>query len=172
MREVMREVLWSPEFWDDTSYFARYSWPVEFVVRSIKEVGWSGFTVGGNTLTALTNMGQTLYDPPDVAGWDLGQSWFSSGAMLSRMNFASTLAANQRFNLARAAKPYAATPDALVSFALDALSPAPLERVVRDELTAYLTSTGSWIPKNDAQLQVKVPGLVHLITGSSEYQLV
>ena len=45
-------------------------------------------------------MGQNLYDPPDVAGWDLGRSWFSTGSMLARMNFASSLAANQKFNLA------------------------------------------------------------------------
>ena len=47
-------------------------------------------------------MGQMLYEPPDVAGWDAGQTWFSTGAMLARMNFASTLAANQKFNLAHA----------------------------------------------------------------------
>ena len=45
-------------------------------------------------------MGQILYEPPDVAGWDAGQIWFSTGAMLARMNFASTLAGNQKFNLA------------------------------------------------------------------------
>ena len=52
-------------------------------------------------------MGQNLYDPPDVSGWDLGQSWFSTGSMLARMNFASQLAGNQKFNLATAAKPHA-----------------------------------------------------------------
>src|SRR5437867_6481731 len=30
MRVVMREVLLSSEFWDSRSYWARYSWPVEF----------------------------------------------------------------------------------------------------------------------------------------------
>src|SRR6185295_2819797 len=34
MKAVMREVLMSPEFWDQSAYFARYSWPVEFVVRA------------------------------------------------------------------------------------------------------------------------------------------
>ena len=34
-------------------------------------------------------MGQQLFEPPDVAGWDLGPGWFSSGAMLARMNFAA-----------------------------------------------------------------------------------
>ena len=48
-------------------------------------------------------MGQQLFEPPDVAGWDLGQTWFSTGKMLARMNFASTLASNQKFRLATAA---------------------------------------------------------------------
>ena len=103
MKAVMREVLLSPEFWDQSAYFARYSWPVEFVVRALKDIGWIGFSVN-DALTPLSNMGQILYEPPDVAGWDAGQAWFSTGAMLARMNFASTLAANQRFNLATAVK--------------------------------------------------------------------
>ena len=44
-------------------------------------------------------MGQQLFEPPDVNGWELGPGWFSSGGMLARMNFAATLATNQRFNL-------------------------------------------------------------------------
>ena len=86
-------------------WYTRYSWPVEFVVRAIREIGWEGFSVD-TARTPLTNMGQTLFEPPDVAGWELGPGWFSTGAMLARMNFAATLAANQQFNLARAAAPY------------------------------------------------------------------
>ena len=32
-------------FQNPGSWYTRYSWPVEFVVRAIKEVGWSGFSV-------------------------------------------------------------------------------------------------------------------------------
>ena len=103
MKAVMREVLLSPEFWDESAYFARYSWPVEYVIRALKDVGWTGFSVN-DALTPLSNMGQILFEPPDVSGWDAGQTWFSTGAMLARMNFASTLAGNQKFNLASAAK--------------------------------------------------------------------
>ncbi|HEX3644444.1 MAG TPA: DUF1800 domain-containing protein, partial [Vicinamibacterales bacterium] len=122
MREVMREVLSSPEFWDESAYFTRYSWPAEFVTRAFKDVGWSGFSVN-DALTPIANMGQILYEPPNVAGWELGQSWFSTSAMLARMNFASTLAGNQKFKLATAVKAANAskTPEALLSYMLDAL---------------------------------------------------
>lgn len=169
MRAVMREVLTSPEFWDPQSIWARYSWPVEFVVRLLKDAGWTGFSVF-TALAPLTNMGQTLYDPPDVAGWDAGQTWFSSGAMLARMNFAATLAMNQKFNLAKSSKSSAVSPNAFLAHFMTQLASAPVDGAVSADWLTYLTSTGSWTG-SDAQLQVKAPGLVHLIAGAPEYQL-
>jgi uncharacterized protein (DUF1800 family) len=172
MKAVMREVLSSPEFWDESAYFARYSWPVEFVTRALKDIGWSGFSVN-DALTPLSNMGQILFEPPDVSGWDLGQSWFSTSAMLARMNFASTLAANQKFNLVTAVKAAkaTATPETLQAYFADALVTAPADSSVATELSNYLHTNGAWTG-SDAQLQAKAAGLVHLIAGSPEYQLV
>jgi uncharacterized protein (DUF1800 family) len=169
MRWVMREVLLSPEFWDSSSYFARYASPVEFVVRLIKDVGWRGFSVN-QALAALGNMGMNLYDPPDVAGWDFGKGWFSTGAMLSRMNFASALASNQQFNLTAAATPHAARPDTLLTFVLESMR-APLDNAVVGELSAYLAATGAWTG-SQTQVRQKVSGLVHLVGSTAEYQFV
>ena len=169
MRAVMREVLLSPEFWDARSVWARYAWPAEFIVRLLKDAGWAGFSVD-SALTPMANMGQTLYDPPDVAGWDAGQTWFSSGAMLARMNFASALAANQRFNLAAGSKDSAQTPQSFLAYYMSELDTAPADSGVRGEWLNYLTATGAWTG-SVAQRQAKAPGLVHLIGGSAEYQL-
>jgi uncharacterized protein (DUF1800 family) len=170
MRTVMRNVLLAPEFWDSSASFARYSWPVEFVVRLIKDVGWTGFTVAA-ALGPLSNMGQNLFEPPNVGGWDQGQRWFSTGAMLARMNFGTTVAANQRFKLATSAAPFARTPDALLSHVLGSMPTAPLDRTVVGELMSYLSATGAWTG-SAAQLQSKVPGLVHLVAATAEYQFV
>jgi uncharacterized protein (DUF1800 family) len=116
-------------------------------------------------------MGQVLYEPPNVAGWSAGRTWFSTGAMLSRMNFAASLASNQRFNLARAAKPLARTPESMLSFFLEQLATATLDSSVTAELASYLHATGAWTG-SDVQLQSKAPGLVHLIAGLPEYQFV
>ena len=172
MRAVMREVLLSPEFWDQSAYFARYSWPVEFVVRALKDVGWTGYSVN-DALTPLSNMGQILFEPPDVAGWDAGQTWFATGAMLARMNFASSLAGNQKFNLANAVKTAGTgkTPEAMLAYFGDQIVTAPQDSSVTTELNNYLHANGAWTG-SDAQLQAKASGLVHLIVGSPEYQLV
>src|SRR2546425_5035623 len=166
MRGLMREVLLSPQFWDPKAQFARYSWPVEFVVRALKDIGWVGYSVN-DALAPLANMGQILFEPPDVAGWDEGQSWFSTGAMLARMNFASSLAANQKFNLARTVKDIAKTPEATLSFFLGELVTPTLAGQTTAELSNYLRATGPWTG-SDAQLQAKASGLVHLIARSAE----
>jgi uncharacterized protein (DUF1800 family) len=170
MKPVMRAVLMSNEFWDRASYFARFSWPAEYVVRALKDVGWTGYSLA-DALTPLSNMGQNLFDPPDVAGWDLGPRWFSTGSMLARMNFASALAANQKINLANAARPSASSPEMLLSFVLDALKTQPLDDEATAALDGYLRSAGTWTGSG-AQFQNKVAGLVHLIAGTPEYQFV
>ena len=169
MKEVVRRLLLSAEFVDSRVYFARYAWPVEFVVRAVKEVGWAGFSVN-DALTPLVNMGQQLFEPPDVAGWDLGRLWFSSGAMLSRMNFAATLSSSQRFNLREASRAYGRSPESLLAFFLDRLPLATLDSSAVRDLSDFLRSapwTGS-----DAQLLVKAAGLVHIIIGMPQYQFV
>ena len=170
MKAVMRELFNSPDFGDRANIFTRFGWPVEFLVRSLKDIGWVGFSVS-DALTPLSNMGQNLFDPPDVAGWDLGRSWFSTGSMLARMNFASQLAGNQKFNLAAAASVEGKTPERLLAFVLDALKTPALDPTVTDSLLSYLRGTGAWTG-SATQLQAKVPGLVHLVAGTPEYQFV
>ncbi len=170
MRDVVREVLLTPQFWDESSYFARYSWPVEYVVRAIKDVGWVGYSAD-DARAAMSAMSQDLYEPPDVNGWDTGTRWFSSGAMLARMNFASSLAANQRFNLASRARAAASTPESFLTFFLDELATPPIDDRMSAEFVNYLRATGPWTAA-DSQLQNKSAGLVHLIASSPEYQLV
>ena len=172
MKAVMREVLLSPEFWAENAYYARYSWPVEFVVRAMKDIGWVGFSVN-DALNPLANMGMILYEPPDVAGWDAGQPWFSTGAMLARMNFAATLAGNQRFNLATSVRLANAmrTPDTFMFHMTSELRTAPLDSGVAAEWAAYVRATGPWTGSN-TQVQAKASGLAHLMAGSPEYQLV
>ena len=168
IKPVLQMLLTSPQFTDPSMYFTRYSWPVEYVIKSIKETGWTGFSAQ-STLTPLVNMGQQLFEPPDVSGWDLGQSWFSTGKMLARMNFASTLSSNQKFRLGTAAAPARGSAQAVLNFMLSKLTPANQSDMYGD-LLAY-TGTGTWTG-SDTQLQTRASGLAHLILGSAEYQLV
>jgi len=170
MRAVVRRVLTSQEFYDQTNEFTRYSWPAEFVVRAMKQIGSNGFSVN-SALTPLSNMGQQLFEPPDVNGWELGQGWFTTGAMLARMNFAATLATNQKFNLRDAARPYARTAQGLLSYMLDRMTLVPSSGASYNALLDYVLGSGAWTGA-DAQVANKAAGLAHLIAATGEYQLV
>jgi uncharacterized protein (DUF1800 family) len=169
IKPVVQYILQSRQFQNPANWHGRYAWPVEFAVRAVKEVGFLGFSVD-NMRAPLVAMGQTLFEPPDVAGWELGRGWFSTGAMLARMNFAASIAANQRFNLAAAATDAKGSPDDFMNYFLDRLSPAPFDPQPLDDLRAYLSDGGAWSGA-PAQLQTKAAGLARLIVGSAEYQL-
>jgi uncharacterized protein (DUF1800 family) len=170
IRPVIRYILTSPWFTDPAMHFARYSWPAEFVVRAIREVGWQGFSLD-RARSPLANMGQLLFEPPNVGGWPVGSGWFSTGTMLARSNFAATIASAQKAAIAVAVEPVATSPQALLGAMLERVTPAPLDAGPRQALVSYLQAGGSWNGTGD-ELATRASGLARLLVGSSEYQLV
>ena len=170
IKPMIIRLFTSSQFTNPVNYFKRYSWPAEFVVRAIKEMGWAGFSVS-DALNPMITMGQQLFEPPDVAGWDLGQSWFTSGAMLARMNFAAQLATNQKFELRNAARGLVRSPENLVAWALDRMTTPSFDTGSYNALLDYARAGGGWTG-SEAQLATKTSGVAHLIVGSGEYQLV
>jgi uncharacterized protein (DUF1800 family) len=168
VRAMLQRLLVSEQFLNGSQAFRRYSWPVEFVVRAIKEAGWQGLSVD-SAVNPLLNMGQQLYEPPDVNGWALGAEWFSTASTLSRMNYAATLASNQRFNLARDAAPYHQSPDRVLDYLLPRFRNAGFNADGRAALVEYLQAGLTW-NGSTAQLNSKVPGAARLIVGAGEYQ--
>ena len=170
IRPVLRELFLSSQFRNTRHYFSRYAWPVEYVVRAMKEVGYVGFSVN-DTLTPLLNMGQQLYEPPDVNGWAIGPAWFSTGGMLARMNFAAALAANQRFELRNASRSYGSSPQTLLTYAMSRVTMGQVPSQMQTALLDYVRAGGTWTG-SETQLLNKTGGLMHLLVGSGEYQFV
>jgi uncharacterized protein (DUF1800 family) len=170
IRPVVRFILTSPWFTNPSIRYARYSWPAEFVARAIKEVGWQGFSLD-KVRAPMASMGMLLFEPPNVGGWPLGADWFSTGTMLARTNFAATLAASQKQNLAAELESEAATPQALLAAMLDRVTAAPFDTAPQQALMSYLVAAGTWSGDGE-QLNTRTAGLARLLVGSSEYQLV
>ncbi len=117
------------------------------VRRALAEGGRLDRLLGerNNTLMPLGNMGQNLFEPPDVNGWDAGKGWFSTGSMLARMNFASALTMNQRFGLRERARPLRLRrPKTLVPGGSSRSGSRPSSQDVEAELANYLRATGPW----------------------------
>jgi uncharacterized protein (DUF1800 family) len=170
IRPVVRHVLTSTWFNNPSMRYARYSWPLEFAARAIKEVGWQGFSLD-KIRSPLANMGMLLFEPPNVGGWPLGAGWFSTGTMLARSNFAATLAASQKNHIAVALEPDGRTPQELLAAMLERVTPAPFDAAPQQALVSYLLAGGAW-NGSAAQINTRAAGLARLLVASSEYQLV
>jgi len=91
LQPVMSTVLRSNVFYSDRAYRALVKSPVEFVVGSYQLFGIKASNKVA--LGALRRMGQILFLPPNVKGWDGGAAWLNSQTLLTRENFASSLMA-------------------------------------------------------------------------------
>jgi uncharacterized protein (DUF1800 family) len=92
---VLKTLFHSPEFWAASDYRAKVKTPLEFVVSAVRA---SNANVGNfqPLMNALRQMGMPLYGcmPPTGYKWD-ASDWVSTGALVDRMNFALSLAANR-----------------------------------------------------------------------------
>jgi uncharacterized protein (DUF1800 family) len=91
LREVMRVMLGSPEFWNLTNFRSKVKSPLEMVASAIRAV--DGDVNFANTVTGLMNqLGEPLYRKLEPTGYsNRSTDWMSSASLLARMNFAISL---------------------------------------------------------------------------------
>ena len=95
IREVLKTLFRSPEFWAPDSYRAKVKTPLEFVVSAVRA---SGAEVNDALPLArqLQHMGMQLYGMQPPTGYSMkAETWVNSSALLGRMNFALGLAAGK-----------------------------------------------------------------------------
>jgi len=94
LREVMRTILTSPEFLAPEAYRAKVKTPFEFVVSGARAVG-ANVQAALPLVRQLQQLGMPLYQCQPPTGYkDTADAWVNTGALVSRMNFALTLAGN------------------------------------------------------------------------------
>ena len=163
------------------------AWPVDYVVTTLRtlKVKLKGkeMVVAGGGFTPiydhLQGMGQTLFDPPSVFGWDWENSWISSATLLARYGFVRDVM------MARAGGGTSFRPEKLLDLTLtdahaivDAVLAvcgvgALFDATERDALAAYLTDGAGPIDLlDDGYRNQKLNGLFALVVTSPAYQLV
>jgi uncharacterized protein (DUF1800 family) len=91
IREVLKTMLRSPEFWSADAYRSKVKTPFEFVISTLRA---TGAEVGDARPLArqLQNLGMPLYGMQPPTGYSMkAEAWMSSAALLGRMNFALAL---------------------------------------------------------------------------------
>jgi uncharacterized protein (DUF1800 family) len=90
MRPVLREVLSSSEFYSDRVIGSQIKSPVQYIVQTSRILDAS-LPAPIASQNAMRQMGQILFAPPNVKGWDGGKQWISTSTLLFRYNFANYL---------------------------------------------------------------------------------
>jgi uncharacterized protein (DUF1800 family) len=92
IREVLRTMFRSPEFWSPDAYRAKVKTPLEFVVSAVRASG-AQVDDARQLIGTLNNMGMMPYGMQPPTGYSMkADAWVNSSALLGRMNFAMGLA--------------------------------------------------------------------------------
>jgi uncharacterized protein (DUF1800 family) len=95
IREVLRTMFKSPEFWSPQAYRAKVKTPLEFVVSAVRASG-AQVDDARPLVGTLNNMGMMPYGMMPPTGYSMkADAWVNSSALLGRMNFALGLAAGK-----------------------------------------------------------------------------
>ena len=95
LREVLRVMFESKEFWAKEAYQAKIKSPLEFVVSAVRATEAdvdNGFALA----EVVARMGQPLYRKQEPTGYSNSSAeWVNASGLLERMNFATALAGNK-----------------------------------------------------------------------------
>ena len=95
IREVVRTIVTSPEFFSERAYHAKVKSPFEVVVSAARALGAAPDPTP-RTAMVVAYLGEPIFGHRDPNGWpETGESWMNTGAILNRINFGQAVAANR-----------------------------------------------------------------------------
>ncbi len=95
IRELMRTMIYSPEFWSREAYRAKIKTPYELVVTSARALG-TDVDTPMPLVQWVNRIGEPLYQCQPPTGYsDKAETWVNTGALLNRLNFSLALAGNK-----------------------------------------------------------------------------
>ncbi len=95
IREVMRTMIYSTEFWSREAYRAKVKTPFELVVTSARALG-TDVDTPMPLVQWVGRIGEPLYQCQPPTGYsDKAETWVNTGALLNRLNFSLALAGNK-----------------------------------------------------------------------------
>lgn len=186
--KLVERILRSNLFFSPQAYRAKVKSPIEYAIGIARGLEGhrpegSGRRLGATELSqSLEALGQRLFYPPSVAGWDGGRAWLNAQTYLLRHNLALALTSTtddrfgKQLDPAALAKRHELVDDqAVVNFFVDTFHQGDVPAESRDRLVKYLhDSKQQTIPvywtAEDAQAQ-RIRAVCHLVLTLPEFQL-
>jgi hypothetical protein len=173
-------VLASNLFFSAEAYRTRVKSPVDFALGIAR--GLEG-RIGTTALAAaLEQLGQSVFNPPSVKGWDGGTAWLNGQTLLYRQNLALAFSSTEdarfgtRTDPAALARRHKKTTDAeQLAFFLDLFLQGDVPDESRQRLLDYQKKSKTkkvpvyWTEQDAADQRVR--SLCHLVLTLPEFQL-
>jgi len=95
IRDVLRTMIDSKEFWSEGAFRSKMKSPLEMVVSAVRASnGNVDFATG--LVNQVAQLGEPLYRKQEPTGYsNTGNEWMNSAGLMARMNFALQLASNK-----------------------------------------------------------------------------
>jgi uncharacterized protein (DUF1800 family) len=173
LRQTVRAVIESPEFWDPASYRSKVKSPFEYTISAVRAVN-AQITDPAPIARALQQIGEPLYGAQPPTGYsDRADVWINTGALMNRLNFALSLASNKLPGVhgdVVSLIPAGQAADA--SHSVEALALALTGGNLTEETRSTIKSriVERKAPSEDPWDNTQLPTVAGLILGSPEFQ--
>ena len=170
---MLKNLFLSEEFYSQQTMASHIKSPVELLVGTIRVLGIKGHNYGAVD-RAIQNMGLTLFEPPNVAGWEEGRAWVNASRILLRYNGVAKLVEQPNLDVVASLEGKALkTPADVVDYLTRRCLVMPLNQEKRKDLIEFLGSlppNSEWTKQRN-QLNAKLRALLVLIMSMPEYQV-
>ena len=86
MKPLLKRIFLSKDFYSPPSIATQIKSPVHLVVSTYKKMGLREVPTIPDFGRMTAGLGQSLFDPPNVAGWAGGRTWITPSTLLQRGN--------------------------------------------------------------------------------------
>jgi uncharacterized protein (DUF1800 family) len=95
IREVLRAIITSPEFFSQQAFHSKVKSPFEVVVSAMRALNATPDSTP-RTAQVIAYLGQPIFGHQAPNGWpETGEAWMNTGAILNRINFGMAAAAGR-----------------------------------------------------------------------------
>ena len=95
IREVLRAIITSPEFFSQQAFRSKVKSPFEVVVSAVRALNAAPDS-SPRSAQVIAFLGQPIFGHQAPNGWpETGESWMNTGAILNRINFGMAIAAGR-----------------------------------------------------------------------------
>ncbi len=91
LEPLLTQIFLSKDFYGPASYATQIKGPVQLVVSTYRKLGLRELPTIPDFNQLTSDLGQTLFNPPNVAGWAGGRAWVTPGSLLQRGNIFRTI---------------------------------------------------------------------------------